>query len=121
MRDSGGLSNDLQALEKWIGRLRKAHGKEVRLRVCYEAGPTGFVLARRLAPAGNSTSRDNAVADSAAAGRADQDRPARRAQTGPAPRAGELTPVDSPMPTDDHARPVRARTDRRTTAPCATA
>ena len=29
VRESGALSNDLHALEKWIGRLRKAHGKEV--------------------------------------------------------------------------------------------
>ena len=39
VRDSAGLSDDLQALEKWVGRLRKAHGKEVILRACYEAGP----------------------------------------------------------------------------------
>ena len=30
------------------GRLRKAHGKEVRLHACYEAGPCGFGIARRL-------------------------------------------------------------------------
>jgi len=35
------------ALEKVFAKLRKAHpGAE--LRVCYEAGPTGFVLARRF-------------------------------------------------------------------------
>lgn len=48
VRDSGSISNDLQAVEKWISRLRKAHGKEVILRACYEAGPCGFGLARRL-------------------------------------------------------------------------
>ncbi len=48
VRESGALSNDLHAVEKWIGRLRKAHGKEVILRACYEAGPCGFGLARRL-------------------------------------------------------------------------
>ena len=42
------ISNDLHAVEKWIGRLRQAHGKEVILRACYEAGPCGFGLARRL-------------------------------------------------------------------------
>lgn len=47
-RESGGLSNDPQSLEKWVGRLRKAHGKEVRLHVCYEAGPYGFGIARRI-------------------------------------------------------------------------
>jgi hypothetical protein len=48
VRDTGVISNDLQAVEKWIGRLRKAHGKETQLRACYEAGPCGFGLARRL-------------------------------------------------------------------------
>src|SRR5207244_5566880 len=48
VRDTGAISNDLHAVEKWIGRLRKAHGKEVLLRACYEAGPCGFGLARRL-------------------------------------------------------------------------
>ena len=44
----GTIPNDLHALEKVFARLKKAHpGAE--LRVCYEAGPTGFVLARRLA------------------------------------------------------------------------
>src|SRR6187397_2198378 len=44
----GAIANDLHALEKVFAKLRKAHpGTE--LRVCYEAGPTGFVLARRLA------------------------------------------------------------------------
>ena len=48
VRVCGTLSNDLHAVEKWIGRLRQAHGKEVILRACYEAGPCGFGLARRL-------------------------------------------------------------------------
>ena len=48
VRDTGALSNDLHAMEKWIGRLRKTHGKDVILRACYEAGPCGFGLARRL-------------------------------------------------------------------------
>ena len=44
----GTIANDLHALEKVLAKLRKAHpGAE--LRVCYEAGPTGFVLARRCA------------------------------------------------------------------------
>ena len=48
VRDTGTISNDLHAVEKWIARLRKAHGKEAQLRACYEAGPCGFGLARRL-------------------------------------------------------------------------
>ena len=43
----GTIPNDLHALEKVFAKLRKAH-RGVELRVCYEAGPTGFVLARRL-------------------------------------------------------------------------
>jgi len=43
----GTIANDLHALEKVLAKLKKAHpGAE--LRVCYEAGPTGFVIARRL-------------------------------------------------------------------------
>src|SRR6266508_739159 len=48
VRETGAISNDLHAVEKWIGRLRQTHGKEVILRACYEAGPCGFGLARRL-------------------------------------------------------------------------
>jgi len=40
------ISHDLHAVEKLIHELREK-GK-YQLRVCYEAGPTGFVLARRL-------------------------------------------------------------------------
>ena len=40
VRNIGVISNDLQALEKFIARLRKAHGKEVIIRACYEAGST---------------------------------------------------------------------------------
>jgi transposase len=48
VRETGAISNDLHAVEKWIGRLRQAHGKETLLRACYEAGPCEFGLARRL-------------------------------------------------------------------------
>ena len=46
----GTIANDLHALEK----VSPNSGKRIpgaELRVCYEAGPTGFVIARRLAPA----------------------------------------------------------------------
>ncbi len=42
----GTISSDLHALEKL---LRKLGGEGARLRVVYEAGPTGYVIARRLA------------------------------------------------------------------------
>ncbi|MEO6969427.1 MAG: IS110 family transposase, partial [Chthoniobacterales bacterium] len=48
VRGTGAISDDLQAVEKWIARLRKAQGKETQLYACYEAGPCGFGLARRL-------------------------------------------------------------------------
>ena len=48
VRDTGALSNDLQAVEKWIARPRKAYGRGTRWHACYEAGPCGFGLARRL-------------------------------------------------------------------------
>ena len=43
----GSISHDLHALEKAIARLRKAHPGAM-LEVCYEAGPCGFGIARRL-------------------------------------------------------------------------
>jgi hypothetical protein len=46
VRDTGVISNDLHALEKWLGRLRNAHGRDVALHACYEAGPCGFGIAR---------------------------------------------------------------------------
>ena len=48
VRDTGAISNDLHAVEKYIARLRKTQGRETRLHACYEAGPCGFGLARRL-------------------------------------------------------------------------
>ena len=82
--NSGEISNDLQALEKWIGRLRKAHGKEVLLRACYEAGPCGFGMARRLKQLGVECAVVAPSLTPTAVGRSDQDRQARCAQTGAA-------------------------------------
>jgi hypothetical protein len=51
VRHYGSVSSCLSTLEKTMCRIRKAHpGAE--LRVCYEAGPTGFVMARRFAQLG---------------------------------------------------------------------
>ena len=47
IRIFGTITNDLQALEKAINRIRKAHPGTI-LEVAYEAGPCGFVIARRL-------------------------------------------------------------------------
>jgi transposase len=48
VRVYGTISNDLQALEKALRKIRQANGG-ARLEVCYEAGPCGFGIARRLA------------------------------------------------------------------------
>ena len=112
VRASGPLSNDLQAVEKWIGRLRKAHGKDVILRACYEAGPCGFGLARRLrqlrvecevvAPSLTPTRAGERIKTD----RRDACKLARLL------RAGELTSVYIPEPTDEAIRDLcRARTD----------
>ncbi len=45
VRGYGSIPSDLQSLERV---LRKLGGEGVRLHVVYEAGPTGFVLYRRL-------------------------------------------------------------------------
>jgi transposase len=112
VRDTGAISNDLHAVEKWMARLRKAHGKDTQLRACYEAGPCGFGLARRLrqlgvecvvvAPSMTPTrSGDRVKTD-----KRDARKLARLL------RAGELTPVYIPEPTDEAMRDLcRARTD----------
>ena len=42
----GTIPNDLNSLQKLLARIRGS--KEPTLHICYEAGPCGFVLARRL-------------------------------------------------------------------------
>ena len=112
VREGGAISNDLHALEKWITRLRKAHGPEVVLRACYEAGPCGFGIARRLRQLGVECS---VVAPSMTPTRSGDriktdKRDARKLAR--LLRAGELTPVYIPEPTDEAIRDLcRARTD----------
>src|SRR5574338_594200 len=112
VRATGSLSNDLQGLEKWIGRLRKAHGKEVCLRACYEAGPCGFGIARRLRQLGV---RCEVVAPSMTPTRSgDRVKTDKRDARALARllRAGELTAVYVPEATDEAIRDLcRARTD----------
>ena len=113
VRNQGGLSNDLHALEKWIGRLRQAQGKEVLLHACYEAGPCGFGIARRLRQLGIDCA---VVAPSLIPRR----RPGERIKTDKRDarklarllRAGELTAVYIPEASDEAIRDLcRARTD----------
>lgn len=112
VRDMGSISNDLHAVEKWIARLRKAHGKEIQLRACYEAGPCGFGIARRLQQLGVEC---DVVAPSMTPKRSGDrvktdKRDARKLAR--LLRAGELTAVYIPEPTDEAIRDLcRARTD----------
>src|SRR5437764_2818989 len=112
VRDTGAISNDLHAVEKWITRLRKAHGKETLLHACYEAGPCGFGLARRLRQLGVQC---EVVAPSMTPKRSGDrvktdKRDARKLAR--LLRAGELTPVYIPDATDEAIRDLcRARTD----------
>jgi transposase len=112
VRDTGTISNDLHAVEKWIGRLRQTHGHAVILRACYEAGPCGFGLARRLRQLGVEC---EVVAPSLTPKRASDriktdKRDARKLAR--LLRAGELTAVYIPEPTDEAIRDLcRARTD----------
>jgi len=112
VRDTGAISNDLHAVEKWIGRLRKVHGREVLLRACYEAGPCGFGLARRLGQLGVEcevvapSMTPKRTGDRVKTDRRDARKLARLL------RAGELTPVYIPEATDEAIRDLcRARTD----------
>ena len=105
------ISNDLHAVEKWIGRLRKAHGKEVILRACYEAGRAGLGWRGGLSSWGGMRG-GGAFAHPEARGGSGQNRQARCAQTGATVRAGELTAVYIPEATDEAIRDLcRARTD----------
>ena len=112
VRDTGVISNDLHALEKWVGRLRKAHGSDVILRACYEAGPCGFGIARRLK---QLRMECDVVAPSMTPKRAGERvktdrRDARKLAR--LLRAGELSSVYIPERTDEAIRDLcRARTD----------
>ena len=112
VRDTGSISNDLQALEKWVARLRKAHGQETRFYACYEAGPCGFGIARRLRQLGvpcevvAPSMTPTQAGDRVKTDKRDARKLARLL------RAGELTSVYIPEATDEAMRDLcRARTD----------
>lgn len=107
----GTITNDLHALEKALIRIRKAH-PGAHLEVAYEAGPCGFGIARRLKqlrvpclvaapsliPKQPGSPFKNDKRDARAIARL--------------LRAGELTAVYVPEPTDEAIRDLcRARTD----------
>jgi len=109
VRSQGTYSSDLHVLEK---RMREHRRRGYDLRVCYEAGPCGFGIARRLRQLGidcqviapsliPKKSGDRVKND-----RRDAVKLARNH------RAGELTAVHVPEPTDEALRDLcRARTD----------
>jgi transposase len=107
----GTISNDLHALEKALSRIRQAHGG-AGLEVCYEAGPCGFGIARRLAQLKVAC---QVVAPSMIPKRSGDrvktdKRDARKLAR--LLRAGELTCVYIPEATDEALRDLcRARTD----------
>ena len=107
----GAIANDLHALEKVFAKLKRAH-PGVELSVCYEAGPTGFVLARRL---GQLKTACLVVAPSLIPIRSgERIKTDRRDALKLARllRAGELTAVNVPDASDEAMRDLcRARTD----------
>ena len=123
VQDLGTISNDLHALEKLLARLRKRYGRDVVIRACYEAGPCGFRIARRLKQLGVECA---VVAPSLTPTRAGDrlktdKRDARKLAR--LLRADELTEIYIPEPTDEAIRDLcRARSDavddrRRSSSP----
>lgn len=110
VRQVGTISNDLQALEKLLARIRNR--RDVTLHVCYEAGPCGFVIARRLKQLGVECTVvapsliPKKAGDRIKTDRRDAEKLARLL------RAGDLSAVYVPDATDEAIRDLcRARTD----------
>jgi transposase len=111
LRLFGTITNDLHALENALKRIRKAH-PGAHLEVAYEAGPCGFGIARRL--------KQLKVPCLVAAPSLIPKQPGSPFKTDQRDaraiarllRAGELTAVYVPEPTDEAIRDLcRARTD----------
>ena len=111
VRNYGTVSSDLEVLERIMRRIKTAHPAS-ELRVCYEAGPTGFVIARRFAQLGIDCI---VVAPSLVPSRAgERIKTDRRdaAKLARLHRAGELDAVNVPNACDEAMRDLcRARTD----------
>lgn len=112
IRNLGKMSNSLHAVEKLIARLRKQYGPDVRLNFCYEAGPCGFVLVRRLVQLGHEcivvapSKLARQSGDRVKTDKRDAEKLAR------AHRAGDLVAIYIPEATDEAIRDLcRARTD----------
>ncbi len=98
------VANEDAALRRWVRRLvREAEGGEIR--ICYEAGPNGFALKRRLEAMGP-------VVVEVMAPTLTPRRVGRRVKTDPIDarklvnlfRAGELTEVSAPSSSDEAGR-----------------
>lgn len=108
----GKISNSLHAVDKLIARLRKQYGKDVHLCFCYEAGPCGFVLVRRLIQLGHEcivvapSKIARQPGDKVKTDKRDAEKLAK------AHRAGTLDAIYIPEATDEAIRDLcRARTD----------
>ena len=111
LRLFGTITNDLQALEKALIRIRKAHPGD-KLEVAYEAGPCGFGIARRLKQLNVPclVAAPSLIPKQPGAPFKTDTRDARALAR--LLRAGELTAVYIPEPTDEAIRDLcRARTD----------
>lgn len=107
----GTVTNDLHALEKALARIRKAH-PGAQLEVTYEAGPCGFGIARRLQQLKVPclVAAPSLIPKQPGAPFKTDKRDAK--QLARLLRAGELTAVYIPEPTDEAIRDLcRARTD----------
>jgi transposase len=111
VRHYGSISGDLHALEKALNKIKKQY-PGYKLKVCYEAGPCGFVIARRLAQLKIDC---QVVAPSLVPTRSgDRIKTDRRdaLKLARSFRAGDLTAVHVPDATDEAVRDLcRARTD----------
>ena len=107
----GTITNDLHALEKALARIRQAHPGSP-LEVAYEAGPCGFGIARRLKQLNGPclVAAPSLIPKAPGAPFKTDKRDARTIAR--LLRAGELTAVYVPEPTDEAIRDLcRARTD----------
>ena len=112
IRSYGKITNSLHAVEKAIARLRKQYGKDAELHFCYEAGPCGFVLVRRLVQLGHHcivvapSKIPRGSGDKIKTDQRDAEKLAR------AHRAGDLEAIYIPEATDEAIRDLcRTRSD----------
>ena len=107
----GSVANSIQAVERTLNRIRKAH-PGAHLEVAYEAGPCGFGIARRLKQLDVPclVAAPSLIPKQPGAPFKTDQRDARSLAR--LFRAGELTAVYVPEPTDEAIRDLcRARTD----------